>query len=100
MRLNKNYSRADEQYVKTVTLYGKKSDTYVYADAACTVKIPGVELKNLFVKGLAQIQYEGAIYAPVCVKENTAKKCQDITIWDALATTAAAVTLHSEEYTA
>ena len=100
MKFYKNYSKAEEKYVKTVTLYGKKGDSYVYADEACTTKVAGDELKNLFVKGLAQIQYEGAIHAPVCIKEDADKGCQDITIWDALATTPAAVTLHSAEYTA
>ena len=39
MKLTRNYANADEKFVKTVTVYAKKSDNFIYADAACTQKI-------------------------------------------------------------
>lgn len=98
--MKKIFATSEEKYLKTVTLFGKSGDSYVYADSACTVKVSADELENLFVKGLAQIQYGGATYAPVCIKADASKGGLAITIWDALASAAAAVTLHSEEYTA
>lgn len=100
MKLNVNYANADEKFVKTVTVYAKKSDNFIYADAACTQKIDKEMMTELCVKGLAVVSYEKAFYPVAAFKENTTKKCLDVTIYDVLASTAAAVTVHTGEYTA
>lgn len=100
MKLNVNYVNADEKFVKTVTVYAKKSDNFIYADAACTQKIDKETMTVLCVKGLAVVSYEKAFYPVAAFKENTTKKCLDVTIYDVLASTAAAVTVHTGEYTA
>lgn len=100
MKLSKNYANADEKFVKTVTVYTKKSDNFIYADAACTQKIDKDTMNELCVKGLALVSYEKAFYPVAAYKENTTKKCLDVTIYDVLASTAAAVTVHTSEYTA
>lgn len=100
MKLNVNYANADEKFVKTVTVYAKKSDNFIYADAACTQKIDKEMMTELCVKGLALVSYEKAFYPVAAYKENTTKKCLDVTIYDVLASTAAAVTVHTGEYTA
>lgn len=100
MKLTTNYANADQKFLKTVIVYAKKGDNYVYADSGCTVKIDKDTMTELCVKGLVVISYEKAFYPVAAFKDNTAKKCLDVTIWDALATTAAAVTVHTAEYTA
>ncbi len=100
MKLAKNYANADEKFVKTVTVYAKKSDNFIYADAACTQKIDKDTMTELCVKGLALVSYEKAVYPVAAYKENTAKKCLDVTIYDVLASAVAAVTVHTGEYTA
>lgn len=100
MKLNVNYANADEKFVKTVTVYAKKSDNFIYADSACTAKIDKDTMTELCVKGLAVVSYEKAFYPVAAFKENTTKKCLDVTIYDVLASTAAAVTVHTGEYTA
>ena len=97
--MNKIYATSEEKFVKTVILYTKNSDVYLYEDSDFTVKINKENLKNLGIKG-GTILYKGAYYPIACVKENTAKGCVDASIWDAIASTAAVVTFHSEEYTA
>lgn len=100
MKLTKNYANADEKFVKTVTVYAKKSDNFIYADAGCTQKIDKDTMTELCVKGLALVSYEKAFYPVAAYKENTTKKCLDVTIYDVLASTVAAVTVHTSEYTA
>lgn len=100
MKLTKNYANADEKFVKTVTVYAKKSDNFIYTDSACTQKIDKDTMTELCVKGLAVVSYEKAFYPVAAFKENTTKGCLDVTIYDILATTAAAVTVHTGEYTA
>lgn len=100
MKLNVNYANADEKFVKTVTVYAKKSDNFIYADSSCTQKIDKEMMTELCVKGLAVVAYEKAFYPVAAFKENTTKKCLDVTIYDVLASTAAAVTVHTGEYTA
>lgn len=100
MKLAMNYANADEKFVKTVTVYAKKSDNYIYADAACTQKIDMDTMTELCVKGLALVSYEKAFYPVAAFKENTTKKCLDVTIYDVLASTVTAVTVHTGEYTA
>lgn len=97
--MDKIFATSEEKFVKTVILYTKTSDVYLYEDSDCTVKINKDDLKNLCIKG-GTVLYKGAYYPIVCVKENSAKGCTDVSIWDVLAATAAAVTFYSEEYTA
>lgn len=95
-----NYANPDEKFIKAVVVYAKKGQSYVYADAACTVKIAKDTLMNLCEKGLMIVSYEGAFYPVAAYKANATKGCLDVTIYDVLATTVSAVTLHSSEYTA
>lgn len=97
--MNKIYSKAEEKYVKNVVIYGKSGDNYVYEDSACTKKLDKDTVSRLFLTGLL-VSYAGATYPVAALKDNSAKKCVDVTIWNVLASTAAAVTLHSSEYTA
>ena len=100
MKLVMNYANADQKFLKTVTVYAKKSDNFIYADSACKQKIDKETMTELCVKGLAIVSYEKAFYPVAAFKENTTKKCLDVTIYDVLANTAAAVTVHTGEYTA
>lgn len=97
--MNKIYSKSEEKYVKNVVIYGKTDDSYVYEDSACTKKLDKDTVSRLFLTGLL-VNYSGATYPVAALKDNSAKGCVDVTIWNALASTAAAVTLHSSEYTA
>lgn len=97
--MNKIFAKSEEKYVKNTVVYGKKNDNYVYEDSGCTVKLDKDTVSRLFMTGML-VSYEGATYHVAAMKENATKKCIDITIWDALATAPAAVTLHSSEYTA
>ena len=100
MKLVMNYANADQKFLKTVTVYAKKNDNFIYADSACKQKIDKETMTELCVKGLAVVSYEKAFYPIAAFKENTTKKCLDVTIYDVLANTAAAVTVHTGEYTA
>ena len=97
--MNKIYSKSEEKYVKNVVIYGKTGDNYVYEDSTCTKKLDKDTVSRLFLTGLL-VNYAGATYPVAALKDNTAKGCVDVTVWNALASTAAAVTLHSSEYTA
>lgn len=97
--MNKIYAKSEEKYVKNVVIYGKTGDNYVYEDSACTKKLDKDAVSRLFLTGLL-VNYAGATYPVAALKDNTAKGCVDVTVWNALASTAAAVTLHSSEYTA
>lgn len=97
--MNKIFANSEEKYVKNVVIYGKASDSYVYEDRACTKKLDKNTVSRLFLTGLL-VNYAGTIYPVAALKDNTAKGGVDVTIWNALASTAAAVTLHSSEYTA
>ena len=97
--MNKIYSKSEEKYVKNVVIYGKTGDNYVYEDSAWTKKLDKDTVSRLFLTGLL-VNYAGATYPVAALKDNTDKGCVDVTVWNALASTAAAVTLHSSEYTA
>ena len=97
--MNKIFSKSEEKYVKNVVIYGKSGDNYVYEDGACTKKLDKATVSRLFLTGLL-VNYGGATYTVTALKDNATKKCVDLTFWDALASTAAAVTLHSSEYKA
>lgn len=100
MKLVMNYANADQKFLKTVTVYAKKNDNFIYADSGCTVKIDKDTMMELCAKGLAVVFYEKAFYPVAAFKNNMPKKCLDVTIYDVLANTAAAVTVHTGEYTA
>lgn len=96
MKLENLFGKADEKFVKAVTLYGKSGDTNLYTDAAMTVQVGKEDALNLCMKDLAIVSYGGAFYKPVAFKVATAGNV-DVVIYDAFATTAAAVTLKSAE---
>lgn len=98
--MNITFSRADEKLAKSIVVYGKASDNYIYEDAAYTVKIDKDTVLRMCMTDLILVSYGGAFYKPVCFEENATKKCASVTIWNTKATTAAAVTIHSKEYTA
>lgn len=97
--MNRIYATSEEKFVKNVVLYTKNSDVYLYTDEACTKKIAKDALMDICTKD-AIVLYKGAYYPVACVKTNTTKGCTDVSIWDAIAATAAVVTFHSEEYIA
>ena len=97
--MNKIFANSEEKYVKNIMIYGKANDSYVYEDSACTKKLDKDTVSRLFLTGLL-VNYAGATYPVAALKDNTAKGCVDVTIWNVLASTAAAVTLHSSEYKA
>ena len=100
MKLVMNYPNADQKLLKTVTVYATKNDNFIYADSASKQKIDKDTMMELCTKGLAVVSYEKAFYPVAAFKDNTTKKCLDVTIYDVLANTAAAVTVHTGEYTA
>lgn len=55
MKLVMNYANADQKFLKTVTVYAKKSDNFIYADSGCTVKIDKDTMMELCTKGLAVV---------------------------------------------
>lgn len=94
------YADAEEKYVKTVVLYGKNSDNYLYTDSACTTKLDKDTLMNLCLKGVT-VLYEGAYYVPFTFKDDTSAGATSVTIATVVNTSSSAsVTLYSEEYTA
>lgn len=97
--MNKIYSKSEEKYVKNVIVYGKSGDNYLYEDSDCTTKLDRETAYRLFLTGML-VNYAGTIYPVAALKENSAKNCVDVTIWNVTAGTPAAVTLHSSEYTA
>ena len=98
MKFTNNYADAEEKFVKSVVLYGKASDNYVYTDAAMTQKIDKATLMNLCLKGVL-VLYGGAYYAPISFKDNTTSV--SLTIATNVASTgSASVTIYSEEYSA
>lgn len=99
MKLNHVYTTGDEKLIKTTIIYGKKADDYVYADVACKEKLDKATLLRLCLIG-ATVCYESAFYPVVAFKANEENGCEDVTFYDAYADSAAAVTLHSSEYTA
>lgn len=93
-----NYSGSEEKYVKTVTLYAKKTgDSYLYTDAAATVTVDRATLLNLCVKGLAIISFDGSFYAPILFKDSGTEVT--VTIATVNSTAFAVKTLTSKEPT-
>lgn len=98
--MNVIFGRADEKLAKSIIVYGKASDNYIYEDAGCTVKLDKDTVLRMCMTDLVIVSYAGTFYKPVCFEENTTKKCASVTIWNTKASAAAAVTIHSKEYTA
>lgn len=94
------YADAEEKFVKSIILYGKTSDAYVYAKSGMTEddKIDKDSLMEILKKG-AIVYYEGAFYTPAFFKENSGHV--ELTFATALsAEGTTAVVLNSKEYTA
>lgn len=71
MKRNNVYAKSEEKYVMNVVLYADSDDGHVFYDSAKSVKIPKVELKDLFEKGCIVV-FDGSEYAPVAFKDNGA----------------------------
>ena len=96
--MKKIYADAEEKFVKTVILYGKNSDKYLYTDADCaeTDRIDKDALMNACLKGLT-VSYDGTYYTPVSFKEDSGHVV--VTIATNIATSAStSVALYSKEY--
>lgn len=94
------YADAEEKFVKSIILYGKASDAYVYAKSGMTEddKIDKDSLMEILKKG-AIVSYGGAFYTPAFFKENSGHvELTFATVLSAAGTTA--VVLNSKEYTA
>ena len=58
---------ANDKYAIGWVLYGKKSDSKIYLDAACTKQATSSEVEMAFKKRIV-VSYDGGLYAPVsCV---------------------------------
>lgn len=71
MKYDINYANSEEKFVKSVTLYGKNSDNYLYSDAKCTAtnKVDGETVMNLFLKGMLVISYDSkGVFRPLAAK--------------------------------
>ena len=86
------YADAEEKYVKTVVLYAKASDTYVYKAAGATEqdKIDKDTLLDLCKKGV-MVVLDGVYYVP--------SQFKDATTYTTL-TIGASTVLNSKEYSA
>ena len=61
------YWDANDKYAIAWVLYGKKSDSKIYLDAACTKQATSSEVEIAFKKRTV-VSYDGGLYAPVsCV---------------------------------
>lgn len=92
------YADAEEKFVKTVMLYGKSGDDYVYAKSTTAEddKIDKDTLMELLKKGVI-VSYEGAFYTPVIFKDETTKV--SLTIATAIASeSSTSVVLYSKEH--
>lgn len=50
--MNHIFEKANDVHVRSTLVYVKSADEYAYADAAKTVKISAVDLKDIFEKGM------------------------------------------------
>lgn len=58
---------ANDKYAIGWVLYGKKSDSKIYLDAACTKQATSSEVEMAFKKRTV-VSYDGGLYAPIsCV---------------------------------
>lgn len=92
------YADAEEKFVKSVILYGKSGDNYIYSKSAATEndKIDKDALMELMKKGVV-VSYEGAFHVPVIFKDETTEV--SVTIATAIATGAStSVVLYSKEH--
>lgn len=92
------YADAEEKYVKSVILYGKTSDDYVYSKSGMTEddKIDKDTLLELLKKGVI-INYGGDFYTPLFFSDETTHAA--LTIATAISASAStAVVLNSKEY--
>lgn len=80
------------KFVKSVTLYGKTGDNYVYADAAYTTKVTKANLLELCMGNVAVVKYDDAYMRPVAFADGW------LVLWDATAETPADITLYAGDY--
>ena len=65
--MDRIYWDANDKYTIGWILYGKKSDSKIYLDAACTKQATSSEVEMAFKKRIV-VSYDGGLYAPVsCV---------------------------------
>lgn len=85
------YADAEEKFIKTIILYGKTSDNFVYSKSAMTEgdKIDKDTLMELLKKGVI-VSYNNEFYTPV--------KFADKTTYTSL-TIGESTVLNSKEYT-
>lgn len=57
-------TKYDDQYRRTVILYGNKTDNVVYADETKKEKISAADLEELFYAGVT-VLYDDKYYTPV-----------------------------------
>ena len=104
-KMDQRYGNAEEKYVKTVVLYGKSGDSYLYSDVDSATaateanRIDKDTLMDLLLKGVVVISYGGVFYAPLYFSESGG--AVGVTFATAISASAsAATTLYSEEYSA
>lgn len=92
--MEKVYPNSEDVNVKSVILYGKSADKYLYEDAEKTVKdaLDRETVLDLALKGLLIVHYEGVYYPVKSFKDNTTNASVNI------ATDSADTTLYSKEY--
>lgn len=96
--MNRLYEKSEDQHVIATYVYAKTSDPYAYSDAAKTVKIDAVELKEVFEKGIVVVDGT-TLYSPVSFKvANGVGTITYVKTDGTTATTAVLATLASKEY--
>lgn len=91
------YKNAMDPYIAVRKVFAKAGDTFAYADAACTVKIPCEMLYDAFLKGMIIVDGKGNEYVPTgCNKTDKVTTLTYVTADSTTATTAKLATLKSE----
>ena len=100
------YADAEEKFVKTIVLYGKSGDNYLYTSAASATaatvadRVDKDTLLEICKKGLI-VSYGDAFYVPVSFKNDTTESATAVTIATVInAASTASVVLYSSEYVA
>ena len=91
------YKSAMDPYIAVRKVFTKASDTFAYADEACTTKISCEALYDAFLKGLVIVDGKGNEYVPTsCNKTDKVTTLTYVTADSTAATTAKLATLKSE----
>lgn len=64
-------TKYDDQYRRTVILYGNKTDNYIYVDEAKKKKISAADLEELFYADIT-VLYDNKYYKPVYLTKSSA----------------------------